>query len=155
MSKIGLGLDFSNICKDYNTVYLDRDNDDPATIGCMKKALQWFDTFFSQLQESFDYKLYRMNQDTAVELSEMVKKRFFFYSLEKEILAQTFIMQKKGIAYSTLADWGEHAKDSLMIQNDEEGEGIYFYMEKNSDIHKWIVDELSHCTLDEVPFNDV
>ena len=153
MNKIGIGLDFSNICKDYNTVYLDRDNDDPATIGCMKKALQWFDAFFSELLETFDYKVYRMNQDSVVALSEIVKKRFFFYSLEKEILAQTFIMQKVGIAYDSLNDWGTNATNSLMIKNDEEGEGVYFYVEENSELHTWIVDKLSDCTLDEVPFN--
>ncbi len=155
MNKIGIGLDFSNICKDYNTVYLDRDNDDPATIGCMKKALQWFDVFFSELMQTFDYKLYRMNQDTAVDLRELVKKRFFFYSLEKEILAQTFIMQKIDIAYDSLGDWGKNATDTLMIQNDEEGAGVYFYMEENSKLHTWIVDRLSDCTLDEVPFPEV
>ncbi|HIP28612.1 MAG TPA: hypothetical protein EYG82_05490 [Sulfurovum sp.] len=155
MNKIGIGLDFSNICKDYNTVYLDRDNDDPATIACMKRALQWFNAFFSELQEHFDYKLYRMNQDSAVELSELVKKRFFFYSLEKEILSQTFIMQKVAIAYDGLNEWGKSATDSLMIQNNEEGEGIYFFVEENSDIHTWLVDKLSDCTLDDVPFIEV
>jgi len=155
MNKIGIGLDFSNICKDYNTVYLDRDNDDPATIGCMKKSLQWFDAFFSELLEHFDYKLYRLNQDSAVELSELVKKRFFFYSLEKEILAQTFIMQKMPIAYDGLNEWGQNATDSLMIQNDEEGEGIYFFVEKGSNIHTWLVNKLSDCTLDDVPFVEV
>jgi len=155
MKKVGIGLDFSNICKDYNTVYLDRDNDDPSTIGCMKKALQWFDVFFSELLENFGYSVYRLNQDSAVELSELVKKRFFFYSLEKEILAQTFIMQKEGIAYDGLNDWGKNATDSLMVQNDEEGEGIYFYVEENSEIHTWIVSKLSDCALDDVPFVEV
>jgi hypothetical protein len=96
-----------------------------------------------------------MNQDTEVELNQIVKKRFFFYSLEKEILAQTFVMQKKGIAYNGLNDWGKNATDSMLIQNDEEGEGIYFYVEENSKIHTWLINKLSDCTLDDVPFVEV
>jgi len=153
MNKIGIGLDYSNICKDYNTVYLDRDNDDRETKACMKQTLQWFDAFFSELLEAFAYKLYRMNQDTTIPLSEIVKKRFFFYSLEKEILAQTFIMQKVAIAYDSLGHWGEKSVDSLMIQNDEEGAGVYFYVEENSDVHQWLITKLSDCSLDDVPFN--
>jgi hypothetical protein len=153
--KIGIGIDFSNICKDYNTVYLDRDNDDPETIACMKRVLQWYNAFFLELLEYFDYKIYRMNQDSSIELSEIVNKRFFFYSLEKEILAQTFVMQKEDIAYNGVNNWGKNATDSLMIQNDEEGEAIYFYMEENSDIHRWIINKLSNFTLDKLPFVEV
>ncbi|HIQ28513.1 MAG TPA: hypothetical protein EYH42_08450 [Sulfurovum sp.] len=151
---IGLGLDYSNICKDYNTVYLDRDNDDPETTACMRKVLKWFDTFLSELLESFEYKIYRMNQDTPVDLKEIVKKRFFFYSLEKEIIAQTFILQKQGIAYSSLGDWSQDSEDSLVIQNDDEGEGVYFYCRENSKIHHWLIAKMSDCSLDEVPFEE-
>ncbi|MDQ7060323.1 MAG: hypothetical protein Q9M43_04060 [Sulfurimonas sp.] len=38
MKKIGLIVDYSNICTDYNTAYLDRDNLDPDTSKCMKKS---------------------------------------------------------------------------------------------------------------------
>ena len=149
---IGLGLDYSNICKDYNTVYLDRDNDDPKTIACMKKALQWFDAFFFKLKEDFGYELYRLNQDTSLPLSQIVQKRFFFYSLEKEIISQTFIFQKESIAHTSLENWALKSEGSLLIQNDEEGEGIYFYVEEESKIHLWIVKTLSEYSLDEVPF---
>ena len=152
MTKLGLGLDYNNICKDYNTVYLDRDNDDPATIGCMKSVLKWFDVLLSEMIETFDYKIYRMNQDTPVELSEIVKKRFFFYSLEKEIIAQTFILQKEPVAYANLAQWEQEAQEAVMIQNDDEGEGVYFYFNENSEIHKWIVEKLADCSVDDVEF---
>lgn len=153
MNKIGLGLDYNNICKDYNTVYLDRDNDDRETVACMKKVLKWFDEFLSELQEKFNYRVYRMNQDISVPLSEIVKKRFFFYSLEKEILAQTFVFQVEDVAYSTLTHWKENAQDSLMIQNDEEGEGVYFYFNEDSEVHKWLLARLSDCSLDALAFN--
>ena len=149
---IGLGLDYNNICKDYNTVYLDRDNDDPATTACMRKVLKWFDVFMSELLENFGYNIYRMNQDDSVPLSEIVKKRFFFYSLEKEIIAQTFILQKDAVAYSSPTNWAENSEDSLLIQNDDEGEGVYFFVKENSEVHKWILSRLSDCSLDDVPF---
>ena len=152
MKKIGLGLDYNNICKDYNTVYLDRDNDDPATTACMRKVLKWFEVLLSELVENFHYNIYRMNQNTPVALSEIVKKRFFFYSLEKEIIAQTFILQKEAVAYNSLEDWAKKSEDSLLIQNDEEGEGVYFYLTENSEIHQWLLNKLSDCSLDEVPF---
>lgn len=154
MKTIGLGLDYSNICKDYNTVYLDRDNDDPETTACMKKVLKWFDAFLSKLLDNFGYNIYRLNQDSPVELSEIVKKRFFFYSLEKEIIAQTFILQKGAVSYGSLGDWAKNSEDSLVIQNDEEGEGVYFYFKENSKVHEWLVAKLSDCTLDEIPFQE-
>lgn len=154
MNKIGLGLDYNNICKDYNTVYLDRDNTDPATTQCMNKVMGWFNIFLPELMEEFDYKLYRMTQDKIVPLKEIVKKRFFFYSLEKEILAQTFIFQKESIVFSSLSEWSTHGEDSLLIQNDDEGEGVYFYFVENSELHKWLLEKLSNYSVDEVPFNE-
>lgn len=155
MKKIGLGLDYNNICKDYNTVYLDRDNDDPATTACMRKVLKWFDTFLTELLEHFNFNIYRMNQDTSIALSEIVKKRFFFYSLEKEIIAQTFILQKNALVYDSLSDWAKNSNASLLIQNDDEGEGVYFYFHENSEIHKWLLGKLSDYSLDEIPFLEV
>ena len=152
MKKIGLGLDYNNICKDYNTVYLDRDNNDMETVACMRKVLDWFNEFFTDFLKTFDYELYRMNNDTSVALGELVKKRFFFYSLEKEIMAQTFLLQKEKISYDNLAEWSQSADESLMIQNDDEGEGVYFYFDENSEIHKWLVAKLSDCSLDDIPF---
>lgn len=154
MKKIGLGLDYNNICKDYNTVYLDRDNDDRETVACMKKALKWFDDFFSEFMKTFDYNLYRLNANTPLALGEIVKKRFFFYSLEKEILAQTFIFQKENRAYDSIGEWSKSTDESLMVQNDEEGEGVYFYFNENSNIHKWLLERLSDCSLDEIPFEE-
>jgi len=154
MKKIGLGLDYNNICKDYNTVYLDRDNNDMETVACMKKVLNWFDEFFSDFLETFEYDVYRMNNSSVVALSEIVKKRFFFYSLEKEIMAQTFVFQKQSKAYDTLGEWSNNKDESLMVQNDEEGEGVYFYFNENSKIHEWLVNRLSDFSLDEVPFEE-
>ena len=155
MNKIGLGLDFSNICQDYNTAFLDRDNDDPATVACMRKVLKWFDAFLSDLQADFDYKIYRMNQNNPLALKEIVQNRFFFYSLEKEMIMQTFVMQKKAVSYNSLEHWAKEAKDSLLIQNDDEGEGVYFYVEKDSNIHQWLLDKLADLSLDEIPFPEV
>ncbi|HIP11672.1 MAG TPA: hypothetical protein EYG73_03035 [Arcobacter sp.] len=154
MNKIGLGLDFSNICKDYNTVYLDRDNNDPATVQCMSKITDWFNTLLSELLETFDYKIYRINQDTALPLKEIVQKRFFFYSLEKEMILLNFVLQKESIAHDSLASWSKSTESSLLIKNDEEGEGVYFYFDEGSVIHKWLLEKLSDCSLDEVPFEE-
>jgi hypothetical protein len=155
MKKIGLGLDYNNICKDYNTVYLDRDNNDMATTQCMKNVMDWFNSFLPELMQKFDYKLYRMNQDTVVPLKEIVKKRFFFYSLEKEIITQTFVLQQEAIAYSSLSEWSVKSENSLLIQNDDEGEGVYFYFLENSEVHKWLLEKLSDFSLDEIPFDEV
>ena len=155
MKKIGLGLDFSNICRDYNTAFLDRDNDDPATVACMRKVLKWFDVFLTDLQGHFEYKMYRMNQNDSLALKEIVQNRFFFYSLEKEMIMQTFVMQKEAVTYNGLEHWSKNAQDSLLIQNDDEGEGVYFYVEKDSDIHMWLLKKLDDCSLDEIPFPEV
>jgi len=152
MNKIGLSLDYNNICKDYNTVYLDRDNTDRDTMQCMRKVMDWFTPFLSQLLRHFDYGIYRLGNDSKLELGEIVRKRFFFYSLEKEIIAQTFILQAEYTHYDSLAQWGEKGENSLLIQNDEEGEGVTFYVSKGSDEHTWLLEKMKDFTLDEVPF---
>jgi len=152
MDKIGLSLDYNNICKDYNTVYLDRDNTDRDTMQCMRKVMDWFTPFLSQLLSHFNYNVYRLGNDSKLELGEIVRKRFFFYSLEKEIIAQTFLLQKEHTHYDSLAKWGEQSEDSLLIQNDEEGEGVSFYVTKDSDVHRWLLEKMKDFTLDEVPF---
>lgn len=154
MKIIGLGLDYNNICKDYNTVYLDRDNDDPQTVKCMKTVLAWLDGFLNEILEHFDYKIYRINQESPLNLNEIVSKRFLFYSLEKALTAQTFIFEKEYRPCSNLAEWAANTTESLLIQNDDEGEGIYFYVPENSNIHIWILDRLKDLSLDEVPFEE-
>ncbi|CAA6825250.1 MAG: Unknown protein [uncultured Sulfurovum sp.] len=155
MQKIGLGLDYNNICKDYNTVYLDRDNNDRETVKCMKSVMDWFNKFLSELMQTFDYGIYRMNQNVALELKEIVQKRFFFYSLEKEMIAQTFILQAEAKTFDSLAHWSKSRENTLLIKNDDEGEGIYFYFNENAEVHTWIEDKLKDYTLDSVPFEEV
>ncbi len=154
MKKIGLGLDYNNICKDYNTVYLDRDNNDPATVGCMKKVMDWFNQFLSELLETFEYKIYRINQVPSLPLKEIVQKRFFFYSLEKEMILLNFVLQKEDTVYDSLSSWAKNSENSLLIKNDEEGEGVYFYFNENSEMHKWLLEKLSDCSVDEIPFEE-
>jgi len=150
MKKIGLGLDYSNICKDYNTVYLDRDNDDPATMKCMRNVLAWLEALLGEITDTFDYKAYRLNHQPPVELSQIASKRFLFYSLEKEITLQSYILHNEPHHYTTLPGWEALSENSLLIKNDEEGEGLLFYFEENSKIHLWMVERLKTYSLDEI-----
>ncbi|PHQ89600.1 MAG: hypothetical protein COB42_06600 [Sulfurimonas sp.] len=154
MKKIGIGVDYSNICKDYNTVYLDRDNTDRETKVCMKKTMEWVALFLSELTQEFNYKIYRLNNDSILDISEIARKRFLFYSLEKEMLLQNFILQKTYTSYTSLAHWGESDEDSLMIKNDDEGEGIYFYVSKDSKLHLWILQKLQDFSLETLAFTE-
>lgn len=152
MQKIGIGLDYSNICKDYNTVYLDRDNNDRATVGCMNKVMEFLRPFLAELIEKFGYKINRINNTESLKLDEIVQKRFLFYSLEKAITLQTMILENESQAYESLAQWEQTTKEGLLIANDEEGEGIYFYCETGSKVHEYLVESLKEFSLDEVPF---
>ncbi len=154
MNKIGLGLDHNNICKDYNTVYLDRDNNDPETSACMRKVLAWMNEFITELQSEFNYNIYRLNHQPKLKLKDLVQKRFFFYSLEKGVTLQNFILQKEDKLYRNLSEWAEQGEDSLLIQNDEEGEGVYFYMVENSELHQWFKERLKDYSLYDVPFQE-
>ena len=68
------------------------------------------------------------------------------------MLAQTFVLQKETMEYNSLSEWAKAGQNSLLIQNDDEGEGVYFYFDENSDAHKWLIEKLSDCSLDEIPF---
>lgn len=153
MKKIGIGIDYSNICKDYNTSYLDRDNTDPATSKCMKAVLAWSKEFLSELAESFEYKTYNFNSFALATIDDIASKRFLFYSLEKEITLQNYLMTKNKFQYDSLAAWELENDDSILIKNDADGGGIYFFFTENSSVHQWIINKLSDFSLDEVDFD--
>ena len=155
MKKIGIGIDYSNICKDYNTSYLDRDNTDPATKKCMKQVLTWSHGFLSELLEHFDYKIHHVSSSVPVKVDDVSSKRFLFYSLEKEITLQSYVIQKEYVEYESLTAWELSNDDSILIQNDEDGGGIYFYCAENSNVLEWIKNRLKDFSLDEVPFQAI
>lgn len=152
MKKIGIGVDYSNICKDYNTAYLDRDNKDPATSKCMKQVVGWLNALLSEFLEKFGYNIYHLRSDAPVAIDEVASNRFLFYSLEKDITLQSYVIEKAYTAYEGLADWEAESETGLLIQNDEDGEGVYFYFNENSEVHTWMVEALKEFSLDEVPF---
>ena len=152
MKKIGIGIDYSNICKDYNTSYLDRDNTDPATSKCMKQVLAWTQEFLSEFLESFGYKMHHLHSATPVKIDEIASKRFLFYSLEKEITLQSYVIQKEYVEYESLSAWKTESSEGILIQNDEDGEGVYLYLNENSKEHQWITDKLKNFSLEDVPF---
>ena len=142
MKKTSINIDYSNICKDYNTSYLDRDNTDPQTKKCMKKVVKWINEFISEFLENFGYTIYKLHSSVLVNIDEVASNRFLFYSLEKEITLQSFVLQKEYGEYKSLADYKEKSQNGLLIHNDEDGEGIYLYINENSSEHEWIKDKL-------------
>ncbi|WP_309497178.1 hypothetical protein [Sulfurovum sp.] len=155
MKITGIGIDYSNICKDYNTVYLDRDNTDPATKKCMKQVLIWTKEFVSELLERFEYKLYNLSSNTSVNIDDIASKRFLFYSLEKEITLQSYVIHTEYIQYDTLTAWESEKNDSILLQNDEDGGAIYFFVNENSSVLEWIKNKLENFSLDEIPFQAI
>ena len=150
--KIGIGIDYSNICKDYNTSYLDRDNLDPATKKCMKQVLTFSNEFISELLENYGYTLHHLSSATPVKVDDVSSKRFLFYSLEKEITLQNFVAYSEYVEYESLAAWEANTDNSILIKNDEDGGSIYFFFNEDSDVGEWINNKLKDFSLDEVPF---
>jgi hypothetical protein len=152
MKKIGIGVDYSNICKEYNTVYLDRDNTDPATAKCMKRVLTWTKGFITDILEAFGYQIHNLNSSVSVGIDDIASKRFLFYSLEKEITLQSYVIQEAFVQYDGLSSWELEEKGTILVQNDVDGGGIYFFVNENSQEYLWIVEKLKSFSLDEVPF---
>jgi hypothetical protein len=152
MKKLGIVVDYSNICKEYNTVYLDRDNKDPATSKCMKQVLSWAENFLSELLEHFSYKLFNLSSNVNVEIDDVASKRFLFYSLEKEITLQSYVVQKEYKEYAGLSAWEMEEGETLLIQNDADGGCLYFYTQENSKELMWMKEKLHDFSLDEIPF---
>ncbi len=152
MNKITIGIDYSNICKNYNTAYLDRDNKDPETSKCMKAVVAWMHTFLAEISESFNYKLCPLNAADEVKIDDVASNRFLFFSLEKGITIQSFVLQSECIPYDNLNAWAGENEEGLLILNDEDGEGIYLYLTEGSNVHQWISEKLKDFSLDEMPF---
>ena len=142
MKKISIDIDYSNICKDYNTSYLDRDNTDPGTKKCMKNVVRWTNEFISEFLENFGYKIYKLQSDVPAEIEEVASNRFLFYSLEKEITLQSFVLQKEYVKYESLEDYKTTDNEGILIKNDEDGEGIYIYLDEGSKEHDWVTHRL-------------
>lgn len=153
MGLVGIGIDYSNICKDYNTAYLDRDNTDPATNKCMKQVLTWTESFLSDLLKEFSYQLHNLNSSIPLKVSDVASKRFLFYSLEKEITLQSYVIDSVYNEYDGLAHWEQSRGKSILIKNDEDGGAIYLYLNSDSKELAWIQKRLQEFTLDEVPFS--
>lgn len=152
MKKVGISIDYSNICKDYNTAYLDRDNTDPATKKCMKQVLTWTKEFLSEFLEHFNYTIHNLSSSDAVTIDNVASKRFLFYSLEKEITLQSYVLQKEYIQHESLSAWEAENKEGILIQNDEDGGEVSFYFNDDSKEKSWINEKLKNLSLDEVPF---
>jgi len=151
MKIIGIGIDYSNICKDFNTGYLDRDNiDEPDTAKCIKQVLAWTKDFFHDMTEHFGYKIYKLNSNVTVPVAEVASKRFLFYSLEKGITDQSFTLQTEGMRYNSFNEWTDKGAYGTFLKNDEDGSGIYLYFQKDSDFHAWLMKKLEHFSLEEI-----
>lgn len=153
MKTIGIGVDYSNICTNYNTAYLDRDNHDPATKNCMRAVVSWMEQFLLEITKEFDIQIFKLSSNTPQDNKEIASNRFLFYSLEKGVTIQSFVLAKDSKGYNNLEQWSSQNDGSLVIQNDEEGEGFYLYCDEDSNIHQWLKSRLKDFTLDEVPFN--
>ncbi len=150
MKKIGIGIDYNNICKDYNTFYLDRDNTDPQTKNCMKKVMTWMQGLLTQLLQEFDYNIYYVSSAVPVKIEDVASKRFLFYSLEKEITLQSYVIAKEYQQYESLAAWESSEDDGLLLQNDEDGSCVYFCVREGSAEHQWLLTYLKDFSLDNV-----
>lgn len=152
MKKVGIGIDYSNICTDYNTAYLDRDNKDPDTAKCMRQVVSWTHNLLEAFLDHFGYHIFKPSTNVSVKLDEVAANRFLFYSLEKEITLQSFVLQKNYVAYNSLAAWEKQNSEGILISNDEDGEGIYLYFTENSAEHQWLLEKLKDFSIDDVPF---
>ncbi len=150
MKKAGIGVDYSNICKDYNTAYLDRDNKDPATSKCMKSVVAWMEKLLGSAMEHFGFELCKLSTDVKVKIDEVASNRFLFYSLEKEITLQSYLLQTQFIDYEGVSDWENRSEHGFLIQNGEDGEGVYFYFNEGSEEENWLKDYLAGLSLEEM-----
>lgn len=152
MKLTGIGIDYSNICKDYNTAYLDRDNKDPDTSKCMKQVTGWMHNLLSDMTARFGYTIYHLHSSDPVKTEEVASNRFLFYSLEKEITLQSYVLQKTYVQYETASVWAAKQRDSVLIQNDADGEGVYLFMDEDSEVKLWLLERLADYALDDVAF---
>ncbi|QOP42863.1 hypothetical protein FJR45_02410 [Sulfurimonas sediminis] len=119
----------------------------------MKKVMAWSQEFLSELLDTFEYKIFHLNSSAPVKVSDIASKRFLFYSLEKGITLQSYVLAKEFTQYEGLAAWEVQNSSNILVQNDEDGGSLYFYVNENSQEYKWITARLKDFSLDEVPFS--
>lgn len=149
LPKTAIRIDYSNICKNYNTMYLDRDNNDPDTTACMNAALRWLNALLEAVLAHFEYQLYPLSSANAVLIKEVAAKRFMFYSLEKEITLQSFTLAPTPHTYNNSEQWIQEATKGMLLSNDEEGTCVTFYCIKESDESHYLLQTLQDFTLEQ------
>ena len=137
-------IDYAQLCPKFNTTYLDRDNTDPKTVACMHAITNYFDILLSTLKERFGLQLYRMGHDQTLSNKELCTNRFLFYSLEKEITKQSFILSALFVPIHHTDAWQKIKDAPLLITNDAMGEAIYIYLDDNSKAGEWLLHELKN-----------
>lgn len=119
----------------------------------MKSVLTWSKNFLSELLDTFEYKLHNLSSSSPVKVDDVAAKRFLFYSLEKEITLQSYVIAKEYVEYESLAAWQDDNHGSILIRNDEDGGEVSIFVDENSKEHQWILEYLKEFSLDEVAFS--
>jgi len=147
---VGFAIDYGTICTDYNTTYLDRDNDDPQTVACMRKILSFMKSLLEGVVSDLEMCISMLNHDKRLDIDDVASKRFLFYSLEKEITLQSFVLERTPVSYDSVGQWAQGAQTSILIQNDEDGEGVTLYCSKSSLAYTWLSKRLEEIQPDMV-----
>ena len=135
-------IDYALLCPDFNTTYLDRDNTDPKTVACMHAIIDFFDELLDELKSCFDLSLYRVGHNEPQPNSALCTNRFLFYSLEKEITKQNFLLSKPFQPIDGIDDFFEKGIEGVFVTNDKMGEATYLYVDDSNKIGRWLLERL-------------
>jgi len=108
-------------CKD-SYPYLE--DTDRVSLKCKKNIKIWLNNVLTQLNKNNIY-LYEFENKICIDNKTLINENFLFYSIEDTMIENTFILSSKKNYYLDMEDWYNNGKNELIIQNDDDGIGLW------------------------------
>lgn len=137
-------IDFSkNFCNETTVIY--REDTNSKTETCKNNIIIFFKELLQNLQQKFNIEIFHIDSKEKIIDFFETAETFLFYSAEnaleyQELLCTSF---ENKLDINSIDDIYLHDSNSLVISNDWDGDGLYFYINPDSDIYLWFLENLN------------
>jgi hypothetical protein len=127
----GMYLKYSHVHLN-NKLYIYREHikTEADTMKSANAITKWVEDLCRQFENEHKYKVYSCGIQATVSFEELVRDDFLFYSIDDAQEYKEYLIAESGTIaknYSDLNDWSAKNGNGIIISNDADGIGLYFY----------------------------
>ena len=125
-------------CKELDYIYQNSTNIEALT--CMNDIKEFLTKLVSMIKYNHNYKVFSMKDNLEVEYIDICDDKFLFYSSENALEKQEFFLNIDSNNNSiTFSQWYNNSKEGIVLENDEDGGGLYIHFNKNLISYEWLI----------------